>query len=87
MERVKATILERAIPDNVQPKILFTIRYISNLLLALSLNRLSPYKLSTGLLSQLNHLKYQDLPFMFLFIKKKKKPNLLNSSLELSKNY
>lgn len=72
MEQVKATILERAIPDNLQPKTLFTIRYVSNLLLALSLNRLSPYKLSIGLLSQLNYLEYQYLPFMFLFITKKK---------------
>ncbi len=56
MERVRSTILGRAIPDNFWSKILLAMTHVSNLLPTSLLDGLSPYEASTGLLPQLNHL-------------------------------
>ncbi len=56
MEQVRSIIFNRTLPDNLWPKILLAIIHGSNLLPTSLLNRLSLYEVSTGLLSQLNHL-------------------------------
>ncbi len=72
MERVRSTILGGAIPDNLWPKILLAITHISNLLPTSSLDGLSPYEASTGLLPQLNHLRVLGST-VYVFIRKEER--------------
>lgn len=56
MKQVRNTIFEKIILNNLQPKILFLITHVVNLLLISLLDGLSLYKALIELLPQLNHL-------------------------------
>lgn len=56
MKQIRSTIFGKVILDNLWPKILLTMIYISNLLPTSALNRLCSYKISIGLLPSINYL-------------------------------